>query len=81
MQKPKKPSKAAFACKKSKPQKHTMDADNDTASANELEQLFFFFRYCRFDAVDVKTLRAEAADKVEDSPASDIRISLEEVKK
>lgn len=60
-----------------------MDVDNDTASANELEQLFFFFfvRYCWFDAVDVKTLRAEAADKVEASPASDIRISLEEVKK
>lgn len=42
--------------------------------------LFCFF-YCRFDAVDVKTLRAEAADKVAASPATDIRISLEEVKK
>lgn len=66
--------------KKSKPQKQKMNVDNDTASANELVQFGFFFN-CRFDAVDVKTLRAEAADKVGASPASDIGISLEEVKK
>lgn len=38
------PSKAACACKKkSKPQKQTMNVDNDTASANELEQFGVFF--------------------------------------
>lgn len=48
-----------------------MDVDNDAASANEFEQFFFF--YCRFDDVDVKTLQAEAADKVGASPAIKIK--------
>lgn len=59
-----------------KPKTHTMNVANDSVFVTDLNCF-----YCRYDTVDNAPQQAEAVDKVTSLPVSDIRITLDEVKK